>query len=156
MKKKTSSVKEGKARASKPAKKSAKTLSGKKTRVKKNDADAVADYMKALKHPLKKEMEAVRAIIKDANSKIMERIKWNAPSYYYQQDIVTFNHRTPLHVHLVFHHPYIVQIKSSLLEGDYKDRRMTYFKDMKSVNENKSELQRIMNELIKMIDNTKK
>lgn len=49
-----------------------------------SDADKVNEYMKKLEHPLIKEIEAVRAIIRGANKKISERIKWNAPSYYYK------------------------------------------------------------------------
>lgn len=119
---------------------------------KKPDTVIVTDYMDALKHPLKTEMEAVRTIIKNANPKIAERIKWNAPSYYFKDDMVTFNHRTAKHVHLVFHHPSIANIKSKLLEGDYKDRRMMYLRNMQEVEANEKELTRIMNELIDMID----
>src|SRR5687768_8656532 len=99
----------------------------------KDDGDKVITYMENLDHPLKAEIEAVRNIIKGANSKIGERIKWNVPSYYFQEDIVTFNPRTDKHVHLVFHHPFIVKIKSDLLVGDYVDRRMTYLKNMAEI-----------------------
>ncbi len=58
--------------------------------VKLTDEEKVAQYMEALDHPLKKEVEAVRSIIKKANPKLNERIKWNAPSYYYTDDILTF------------------------------------------------------------------
>lgn len=116
------------------------------------ETDAVAAYMDALDHPLKKEVEEVRKIISDANEKISERIKWNAPSYYYKQDMVTFNLREQKLVHLVFHHPAIVTIKSSLLEGDYPTRRMTYLNNMKEVKASKKELVRIMNVLVESID----
>ena len=115
--------------------------------------ETVEEHMAGLQdHPLKAEIEEVRTIIKGANPKIMERIKWNAPSYYYKEDMVTFHTRATQHVHLVFHHPAIVKINSALLEGDYKDRRMMYFKTMDDVKANKNELQRIMNELIEHID----
>jgi uncharacterized protein YdhG (YjbR/CyaY superfamily) len=109
--------------------------------------------MHKLEHPLKAEIEAVRTIIKGANNKIEERIKWNAPSYYYKEDIVTFNHRATNHVHLVFHHPTIVNIKSGLLEGDYRDRRMMYLRNVQDVKANRKEVEYIMNELINFIDN---
>jgi hypothetical protein len=64
---------------------------------------------------------------------------------------VTFNPRAEDRVHLVFHHPTIVKIKSPLLEGNYKDRRMVYFADMKEIKENKKELERIMNELVAIV-----
>lgn len=121
-------------------------------KVKPSEAEQVDAFIDKLKHPLKPEIEAVRTIIKSVSTKISERIKWNAPSYYYKEDIVTFNVRPTEHVHLVFHHPTIVEVKSGILQGDYKDRRMAYFKDMKEVKANKKELQRIMNELIKKIE----
>jgi hypothetical protein len=117
-----------------------------------DDSVVVQQYMDKLDHPLKTEIEAVRVIIKNANDKIAERIKWNAPSYYYIEDLVTFNHRTDKHVHLVFHHAAIVNIKSALLEGDYKDRRMTYLNSMQDVEKNAKELTRIMNQLVQIID----
>ncbi len=120
------------------------------------DKEKVNEYMTKLKHPLKDEIESVRKIIKSSNSSISERIKWNAPSYYCTEDIVTFNPRNHKTVHLVFHHPAIVKIKSPLLLGDYKDRRMTYFKDMKEIKANRKELERIMNELVKKINSENK
>lgn len=120
-------------------------------KVKPTDEDLVNDWMTKLKHPLKAEIDAVRQIIKDSNKSIHERIKWNAPSYYTSADIVTFNHRATKYVHLIFHHPTIVKIKSALLEGDYKDRRMLYLPDMKAVKANKKELQRIINESVQLI-----
>jgi phosphopentomutase len=41
---------------------------------------------------------------------------------------------------LVFHHPHIVKIKSDLLEGDYKDRRLAWFGSMKEIKSNKKNL----------------
>ncbi len=120
-------------------------------KTKPTDEELVADWMQKLEHPLKAEIDAVRTIIKTSNSNIKERIKWNAPSYYTTEDIVTFNHRATQHVHLIFHHPSIVKIKSTLLEGDYKDRRMLYLPDMKAVNAHKKELQRIVNESVRLI-----
>nr|WP_294903089.1 DUF1801 domain-containing protein [uncultured Lacibacter sp.] len=125
-------------------------MAGSKTKL--TDAEQVTDWMNKLEHPLKAEIDAVRNIIKESNKVIKERIKWNAPSYYSNEDLVTFNHRSAKHVHLVFHHPAIVKVKSPLLEGDYKDRRMLYLPNMKAVKENKKELQRIMNELLQLID----
>jgi hypothetical protein len=114
--------------------------------------EIVEEYMQQLQHPLKAEIEALRTIIKGADARINERIKWAAPSYYFKEDLVTFNHRATKHVHLVFHHLAIVDIPSPLLEGDYKDRRMAYFPDMKAVNANKKELEKIMQELVRRIE----
>lgn len=124
----------------------------KAAKTKLTDEQHVTEYMTKLEHPLKAEIEAARSIIKNANSKISERIKWNAPSYYTNTDLVTFNHRDQKRVHLVFHHPAVVQIKSPLLEGTYKDRRMLYLGDMAALKANKKELERIINDLVLLAD----
>lgn len=116
------------------------------------DEEKVAAWMDALEHPLKPEIEALRDIIKSADPKVCERIKWNAPSYYYKEDFVTFHPREQKKVHLVFHHPSIASIPSSLLEGDYKDRRMAYFFSMEDIRSKAAELQRIVQKLIGIMD----
>jgi len=120
------------------------------------DKEIVNAYMSKLKHPLKDEIEAVRKIIELSDKNIKERIKWNAPSYYCPEDMVTFNPRNQMAVHLVFHHPEIVKVRSPLLLGEYKDRRMMYFKDMKEIRQNKKALQAIMQELIRRISKKNK
>ena len=100
----------------------------------------------------KDEINAVRKIIKAANPKLKERIKWNAPSYYYNEDILTFGPYRTHKLLLVFHHPAVVKIKSQLLEGDYKNRRLIHFKDKADAEKNKAALTNIINEIIKQID----
>ncbi len=121
---------------------------------KRTDTELVSEYMTALEHPMKAEINALRAIIKGANSKISERIKWNAPSYFYGKDIVTFGPpaRKLNEVLLVFHHPSVVKITSNLLEGNYKDRRLATFKSLAEVEATLEELPRIINEIIAEIE----
>lgn len=120
---------------------------------KQSDAEKVSEYMTQLEHPLKTEIEAVRNIIKDTDSRISERIKWAAPSYYYKEDFVTFNHRAQDCVHLIFHHPNIEKITSPILEGNYVSRRMTYLRNMEEVETQKAEMERILKQLIIYLDN---
>ncbi|MFY7908251.1 MAG: DUF1801 domain-containing protein [Emticicia sp.] len=117
------------------------------------DTEQVTAYMEALEHPLKAEIEALRVIIKETDARILERIKWNAPSYYCKEDFLTFNHRMQDKVHLIFHNDAIPKVSSAILEGDYKDRRMVYFKDMTDVLAKKTELQRVIAELLELIEN---
>lgn len=124
----------------------------KKATPKLTDAEQVIQYMENVTHSRKAEMELVRKIIKGVDKRIGERIKWNAPSYYFKEDIVTFGPVKDDKILLVFHHPYIVKIKSELLEGDYKDRRLMYFEDEKSIKGNKKELIRVVSELITGIE----
>ena len=117
-----------------------------------SDIERVNEYMAQLEHPLKNEIETVRTIIKNANSKIAERIKWAAPSYYYKEDLVTFNPRDQSLVHLIFHHPNIEKISSPILEGNYVSRRMTYLHNMDEIEANKAEIERILNQLVSYLD----
>ncbi len=129
----------------------------KKTSNKLSDAEQVATYMDALKHPLKADFESIRHIIKAANTKLQERIKWNAPSYYYMHDIVTFGPpmRSLDKILLVFHHPSVVKIQSHLLEGNYPDRRLMYLHNSTEIENNKAELVRIINTIITEINKSK-
>jgi len=47
------------------------------------------------------------------------------------------------HVHLIFHNGAILNDKSGLLEGDYPDRRMVYFSNMKDVKAKKPHLKKL-------------
>lgn len=128
-------------------------IMAKKISTKLSDSEQVELYMKTLSgHPLLAEVEALRTILKKSSPKLNERIKWNAPSYYYKEDIVTFGPRKDDKVLLVFHHPHIVKIKSDLLEGDYKDRRLAWFSNMKEIKSNKKDLTNIMKLLVDAID----
>lgn len=120
--------------------------------VKMSDSDKVADYMAKLEHPLKAGIEELRKIISNANDKLSERIKWNAPSYYYKEDLITFNPRLQKRIHIIFHHIAIIKIKSALLEGDYKDRRMVYFDSKEDIKAKKEEFSGIVNKLVQMMD----
>jgi len=115
-----------------------------------NKTEEVNAFMEELHHPLHAEIEAVRTIIK-ANRKIEERVKWNAPSFFYKDDLATIHVKAKQQVHLIFHHPAIVKIKSKWLEGDYKDRRMMYFENMEQIKARKKELTRIIKELVELM-----
>jgi len=113
--------------------------------------DNVDEFLENLSHPLKAEIEAVRSIIKGVNKDINEEIKWKAPSFNYKGEyLVTFNLRDENRIHLVFHNPQISNVMSKLLEGNYRDRRMAYFADMKDVKAKKPMLEKALKELIKL------
>ena len=113
--------------------------------------DKVDEFLQNLSHPLKAEVEAVRSIIKGVSKEINEEVKWNAPSFNYKGEyLVTFNLRETKRIHLVFHNPQIAKVKNDLLEGDYVDRRMVYFVNMKDIKTNKSVLEKALKDLIKL------
>jgi hypothetical protein len=121
--------------------------------VKKNKTEDVDRYMEALGHPLKTGVQMLRDAIKGVNKGITEEVKWNAPSFSYNDYIATFNLRDKSRIHLVFHNPLTPQVESDLLEGDYPDgRRMAYFADLDEVWSKKAELERVVNEIIYLMD----
>jgi len=124
-----------------------------KARSKPTEAEQVNDWIDKLDASFKPSVNAVRKIIKTAAEKLNERVKWNAPSYYYKEDIVTFGPtKARDKIVLVFHHPNIVKIRSELLQGNYKDRRLVYLNSMKEIKDAQKELERIIKESVAMID----
>ena len=117
------------------------------------EAEQVNEWMEKVDTSFKPSINAVRKIIKSTATKLNERIKWNAPSYYYNEDIVTFGPtKAKGKIILVFHHPDIVKIRSELLQGNYKDRRLVYLNSMKEIKDAQKELERIIKESVAMID----
>lgn len=54
--------------------------------------EQVVEFMNNLEHPFKKEIEEVRNIIISTNNRIIEKIKWNTPSFCVDDvDRITFN-----------------------------------------------------------------
>jgi len=130
-------------------------------------AAEVREWMNKLDPELRSSINAVRKTIKTAVPQLNERIKWNAPSYYYkrdhpdnpghfnEKDILTFGPTKGRdRIILVFHHPGIVKIKSGLLQGNYKDRRLVYLNSKKEIKDGQKELERIIKESVQLIDNS--
>ena len=116
---------------------------------------AVVDaYMRDLDHPFKAELEAVRAIILGVSDKISERIKWNAPSFFYKEDLAAFNPRASEFAHVIVLFPGGAGIpaKSTLLEGKAKDRREAKFHSLEDIQTKKKALQKLVKEWVALRD----
>lgn len=117
------------------------------------EAEQVKEWMNRLDPVFRTAVNAVRRIIKAAGPKLKERIKWNAPSYYYKEDIVTFGpSKAKDKIILVFHHPNIVKIRSGLLQGNFKDRRLVYLNSIKEIKDARTELEKIIKESVQLMD----
>jgi len=101
-----------------------------------NGAAAVAQFLQTWDHPLKAEVEQLRAIILGADPGITEQIKWKAPSFCYRgDDRVTMRLHPKGGVQLIFHRG--VKVKDStdfsfadpsgLLQWVAKDRAIVTF-----------------------------
>jgi len=84
---------------------------------------------------------------------IAERIKWNAPSFYYKEHMAAFHVRQQKFVNLVFiFRKGLIIDKSGLLQGDYKDRRMAYFYNIEDIKSKKAALKKVVNDWVKLIE----
>jgi Domain of unknown function (DU1801) len=120
-----------------------------------NDTAVVEAYMRDLDHPFKAEIEAVRAIVLGASNKLSERIKWNAPSFYYKaDDLAAFNPRASEYAHLLLLFPDGIGIpaKSTVLEGKAKDRREAKFMSLEDVQAKKPALEKLIKAWLKLRD----
>lgn len=117
-----------------------------------NNNPQVDEFMDKLNHPFKAEIQALREIIMAVHPKITEEIKWAAPSFSYREYMVTFNLWEENRVHLVFHNGAILANEDGILEGEYRDRRMVYFTNVKDVKAKKPALEKLIKEWIKIMD----
>jgi uncharacterized protein YdhG (YjbR/CyaY superfamily) len=123
--------------------------------------DAVAAYLKALKHPLKKEIEAVRLIILGVSPAIGEGIKWNVPSFRTEKEwFAAFNVRAQESVQLVFHlgaktRPALKAFKladpNGLMKWLGKDRAMVTLGGGRDIPANRKALEAIVRAWIKQL-----
>lgn len=84
---------------------SAKAFANERRRVKvAKESQTVADFMDKLEHPMKSEIEELRAIVRGADARLAEGLKWNAPSYSANgEDRITFNLQGKGFIRLIFH-----------------------------------------------------
>ena len=67
-------------------------------------SDQVDQFLEGLDHPLKAEIERVRAIVLGANPEITEQVKWNAPSFCFRgDDRLTMRIHPPDRLQLILH-----------------------------------------------------
>ena len=116
---------------------------------------SVEEYMFNLVHPFKQEIEVLRTIIKNSNAKISERIKWNAPSYYYKEDMAAFNLRKTEFIQLIFVFPRgLVNDDGLILQGTWADRREARFYSMDDIRIKENSIIKLVNDWVTLIDNS--
>ena len=115
--------------------------------------DDVDRFMARLDHPLKDVVEEVRRIILAADDEITEHIKWNAPTFGYDnQDRVTFRLYPKEGVQLIFHRGAKVKAgegfsfedESGLLQWLARDRAAVTLLDRQDVEAKGAPLARVV------------
>ena len=117
---------------------------------------AVVAFLRALNHPLKKEIEAVRQIILGVSPEIREGIKWNAPSFRTTEYFATLNLRAKNgkdRVWLILHRgakakdntkSLKIADSAGLLKWLAKDRCLVTFGDAKDIQAKQATLEGIV------------
>lgn len=117
--------------------------------------EEVNQFLKKLKHPLKKEIEKLREIILSADKDISEHIKWNAPSFCYNgDDRVTFRLQPGNRLQLIFHRgakvkdatDFVFEDTTGLLEWITRDRAAVTFTNIRDVDTKKAALKKLVNQ----------
>lgn len=125
-----------------------------------NSTNEVNAFMAGLEHPLKPEIEAVRALILGADKRINESIKWNAPSFYINEHFATLKLRPMETIQVVFHtgakvkaNATAVEISdpSGLLKWAAKDRCVATLSDMNDIESKKTALIAIVKQWIEQM-----
>lgn len=110
-----------------------------------NNTSAVVDeWFAAFDHPLKQEMLSVRRIMLDADARIAESIKWQAPTYEYKGNLVSFQPRAKKFVSLMFHRGAEIPGDHPVLQGDAALVRTMRLADARDIEEHREALQAVV------------
>ena len=120
-----------------------------------NRTQDVDRFMSELDHPLKEEIERLRAAILDSNDGITEHIKWRAPSFRYAgEDRVTFRLFPEDRTQLVFHRgarvksdskDFVFRDDTGLLEWVADDRAVVALRGVKDADAKRPALVEVVN-----------
>ena len=109
-----------------------------------NRSAEVDIWFEALEHPLKDAMLRVREVIQGSDSRMVESIKWSAPTFSFQGNLVSFQPRAKKFVSLMFHRGSEIQGNHPRLEGDAALVRTMRFVDLSDVEAQREDLEAIV------------
>jgi hypothetical protein len=114
----------------------------------------VTEFLDALNHPFRAEIEELRKIILSSHISISENIKWNGPNYCLNdEDRITMSIQPPKQIRIIFHCGAKVREapKEKLIKNDFgilvwkgNDRAIASFKSMKEIDMQKSNLVKLV------------
>ena len=95
---------------------------------------------------------AVRDAILDADDRVTEVVKWQAPTFVYKGNIASFYPKTKTHASLMFHRGAALDDPDGLLEGEGDVSRVARFLDADDLAVKRDALQRLIREWIALQD----
>ncbi|MEP6677370.1 MAG: DUF1801 domain-containing protein [Ferruginibacter sp.] len=112
----------------------------------------IDEFVSKLKHPMKAEIEEAIKIIRGVSEELEEDVKWGGPSFDYKEPMATMNPRITDYVVFIFHKGELIKDKSGLLEPATKGKAYLKLHSMKEIKDNKSIIQNIVKEWIKIMN----
>jgi hypothetical protein len=99
-------------------------------------------------NPQRELVMAVRDAVLDADERVTEAIKWQAPTFVYRGNIASFYPKATKHVSLMFHRGAELADPAGLLEGEGDVSRVAKFADSADLDRKCEALQAIVREWI--------
>lgn len=98
-------------------------------------------WMAQYDNPQKELVQAIRLAILDADDRLTECIKWQAPTFVYKGNLASFFPRSKKHASLMFHKGAEITGDFPNLEGEGKEARQMKFSDSADLEAKHAELQ---------------
>lgn len=97
-------------------------------------------------------VQAVRETVLDADARVTEAIKWQAPTFIYKGNIASFYPKTKTHASLMFHRGAVLEDPDGLLEGEGDVSRVARFLDADDLERKRGSLQALIRRWIELQD----
>jgi len=95
-------------------------------------------------NPQRELVQAVREAVLDADDRVTEAIKWQAPTFMYRGNIASFYPKSTKHASLMFHRGAEIDDPDGLLEGEGDVSRVAKFTDAEDLERKRAALQRVI------------
>lgn len=115
---------------------------------------AMQAWMAHFRHPMKAEIAAVRSIIRQASDRVSERVKWDAPMFYFREDLATFDLTSRKYVELVLLGEQARELRAAdgLAQVDPDGRRVMLFRNLAEVEKKRGALTMFVKEWVQAIE----
>ncbi len=107
-------------------------------------APEVDAWFKAYDNPMKPVVQRLREIVLDADSRIDECIKWQAPTFTYKGNLASFYPKSKQHASLMFHQGARIPGSHPLLEGSGDTSRVLKFASAEEAETARPEIVRLV------------
>lgn len=109
-------------------------------------------WFEGYSNPQRGLVQAVRETVLDADARVTEAIKWQAPTFIYKGNIASFYPKTKTHASLMFHRGAVLEDPDGLLEGEGDVSRVARFLDADDLERKRGSLQALIRRWIELQD----